>query len=381
MKRILLPVLAALAVARGTLVAIEPSDLIGTWVHSRVEVGGNVVEDETLKSAEMELSNGKYVFRMGDNTAKGTYVLNTTKTPAQLDLTEVEGENTGRKIQAIVEATSGGGWRLAADMQGGSRLASFADATGGSQFVATYQRKPGTVRPLRGLLISGGCCHDYPGQATILTEGISKRANVTWDIVMDPGQTGTKHKVSIYQTEDWAKKYDVVLHNECFADEKELDWLERIVKPHRDGVPAVVIHCAMHCYRAPTNDWFRFVGVTSHRHGSHFDYPMTNTAPAHPVMKGFPASWRTPKEELYHIEKVEPTATPLATGWSHETKRAEVNVWVNQFGKGRVFGTTIGHYNHTLQDPAILDLLARGLLWSTGKLDDDGKPTVGYGVK
>jgi hypothetical protein len=54
MKRILLPVLAALAVAQGTLVAIEPSDLIGTWVHSRLEVGGNVVEDETLKSAEME---------------------------------------------------------------------------------------------------------------------------------------------------------------------------------------------------------------------------------------------------------------------------------------------------------------------------------------
>jgi type 1 glutamine amidotransferase len=75
------------------------------------------------------------------------------------------------------------------------------------------------------------------------------------------------------------------------------------------------------------------------------------------------------------------TAAALATGWSHETKRAEVNVWVNQFGKGRVFGTTIGHYNHTLQDPAILDLLTRGLLWSTGKLQDDGKPMVGYGAK
>jgi type 1 glutamine amidotransferase len=46
-----------------------------------------------------------------------------------------------------------------------------------------------------------------------------------------------------------------------------------------------------------------------------------------------------------------------------------------------VFGTTIGHYNHTLQDPAVLDLLTRGLLWSAGKLQENGKPAVGYGVQ
>ncbi len=380
MKRLLSAILVALALRPGVSLAIESADLAGTWVHTRIEVGGNAINDDSVTSAEFEIGNGKYTFRMGDNTAKGTVKLDTSKTPAQIDLTEVEGRNVGRTLVGIVETTPDG-WRLAADMAGGSRPDKFTSEGGDSHVLASYKRKPGTVRPLRGLLISGGCCHDYPGQATILTEGIAKRANISWDIVMDPGQTGTKHKVSVYKTEDWAKKYDVVLHNECFADEKELDWLERIVKPHRDGVPAVVIHCAMHCYRAPTNDWFRFVGVTSHRHGSHFDYPMTNVAPAHPVMIGFPASWRTPKEELYNIEKVEPTATPLATGWSHETKRAEVNVWVNQFGKGRVFGTTIGHYNHTLQDPAVLDLLTRGLLWSTGKLQENGKPAVGYGVQ
>jgi len=380
MKRILAAIIAVLVFVPGTTLAIEFAELAGTWVHARIEVGGNVIEDDNLASAEMELSSGKYTFRMGELTAKGTVRFDASKKPAQIDLTEVEGRNVGRTLLGIVESTADG-WRLAADMEGASRPGTFTSDGGSSHILATYKRKAGTVRPLRGLLISGGCCHDYPGQATLLTEGLSKRANIVWDTVLDPGQTGTKHKISVYQTEDWAKKYDVVVHNECFADEKEVEWLERIVKPHREGVPAVVIHCAMHCYRAPTNDWFRFVGVTSHRHGSHFDYPMTNTAPAHPVMIGFPATWQTPKEELYHIEKIEPTATALATGWSHETKRAEVNVWVNQFGKGRVFGTTIGHYNHTLQDPAILDLLTRGLLWSTGKLQDDGRPMVGYGAK
>lgn len=360
--------------------ALDLADLSGTWLHNSIEVDGNPVVDEGVLSAEMDLVGGKYTFRIGDTTARGTVKIDSSRSPAHLDLTEVEGQNAGRTIVGIVE-TNATGWRLAIDMQGSTRPTRFSSTDESSHLLASYRRKPGTVRPLRGLLITGGCCHDYPGQATILTEGLSKRANIGWDIVMDPGQTGTRHKISIYKTEDWARKYDVVVHNECFADEKELDWLERIVQPHRDGVPAVVIHCSMHCYRAPTNEWFKFVGVTSHRHGSHFDYAMTNVAPAHPVMIGFPATWRTPKEELYNIEKVEPTATPLATGWSHETKKAEVNVWVNQYGKARVFGTTIGHYNHTLQDPVCLDLLARGLLWSTGKLDDKGKPLPGYAAR
>jgi type 1 glutamine amidotransferase len=53
-------------------------------------------------------------------------------------------------------------------------------------------------------------------------------------------------------------------------------------------------------------------------------------------------------------------------------------VWTNQFGKARVFGTTIGHYPETVREPAFLDLMTRGVLWAAGKLDDDGTPAEGY---
>lgn len=33
-------------------------------------------------------------------------------------------------------------------------------------------------KPLRVLLITGGCCHDYPAQKDILKKGIEARANV-----------------------------------------------------------------------------------------------------------------------------------------------------------------------------------------------------------
>lgn len=52
---------------------------------------------------------------------------------------------------------------------------------------------------------------------------------------------------------------------------------------------------------------------------------------------------------------------------------------MNTYGKARVFGTTLGHSNQTMQREVYLDVVARGLLWACNKLDDDGKPKAGYG--
>ena len=52
---------------------------------------------------------------------------------------------------------------------------------------------------------------------------------------------------------------------------------------------------------------------------------------------------------------------------------------MNTYGKARVFGTTLGHANETMQRDVYLDLVTRGLLWACGKLDEDGKPKAGYG--
>jgi type 1 glutamine amidotransferase len=54
-------------------------------------------------------------------------------------------------------------------------------------------------------------------------------------------------------------------------------------------------------------------------------------------------------------------------------------VWVNQYGKGKVFGTTVGHYNETVSSNEYLNLLTNGLLWTCDKLTDEGKPAEGYG--
>ena len=97
--------------------------------------------------------------------------------------------------------------------------------------------------PLRVLLLTGGCCHDYPRQKEILPQGISARTTIPieWTVLIDNNAKMAVHKVT-----NWADGYDVVVHNQCHADLKDKEWVEKILKPHKAGVPAVTIHCAMH---------------------------------------------------------------------------------------------------------------------------------------
>ena len=90
-------------------------------------------------------------------------------------------------------------------------------------------------KPIRALLILGGCCHDYKEQQTILTKGIAARVNVQWAIGYDP-DTGTTHLNPWYEKDDWAKGFDVVVHDECCSDVKDIKTVEKILKPHRWNV-------------------------------------------------------------------------------------------------------------------------------------------------
>jgi type 1 glutamine amidotransferase len=224
-------------------------------------------------------------------------------------------------------------------------------------------------KPFRALLITGGCCHNYRFQSEAITNGIAKQANVEWTVVHEGGN-GTRALIGLYNKPDWAKPYDVVVHNECFADTDEPEYIRRITAAHKGGTPAVVIHCAMHTYRATQiDDWREFLGVTSRHHEHQSKYPVKIVAKEHPVMNGFPSDWVTPMDELYVIEKLWPGAKALASSVSERTGEAHPVIWVNDYHGARVFGTTYGHSDATFREPVFLDLLARGLVWAAGRLE------------
>jgi uncharacterized protein len=238
-------------------------------------------------------------------------------------------------------------------------------------------------KPLRGLLVTGGCCHDFTNQKRILSEGLAARVNVEWTIVQEDAPKGTNeklHRVSIYEKPEWWKGYDVVLHNECFGAVEDVAFVDGIAAAHKAGVPAVMLHCSSHSYRtAKTDEWRQVVGITSMSHEKNRDLLVKTLKPEHPVMKGFPAEWSDPKDELYKNEKLWPNAVPLAQAYGEDTKQDHVVIWVNTYGAGKVFTTTLGHDNATMSSPVYLDLVARGLLWACDKLNDDGTPKAGYG--
>jgi uncharacterized protein len=235
------------------------------------------------------------------------------------------------------------------------------------------------VKPIRALLITGGGFHDYEHQKQILTDGISARANVQWHIFYENGDT--KHEMSIYANPDFAKGYDVIVHNECYADVIDPAFVDKVLAPHRNGIPGVVVHCTLHTFRAlPTDQWREFIGMSSNHHGPQQPLPVKVLQPANPIMIGFPTDWTTGPEELYSIDKVWPNATPLAQAFAVDEKKNDPIIWTNLYlGKTRVFGTSMAHNNSTMNDPVYLDVVTRGLLWACGKLDDKGQPLPGYG--
>ena len=221
-------------------------------------------------------------------------------------------------------------------------------------------------RQIQALLVTGGCCHDYDRQKLILTRGISARANVRWTVVHQGGTT-TDTKIPLYDDPNWADGFDIVVHNECFAGVTDKEFVDRILKPHREGLPAILIHCAMHCYRVGDDRWFEFCGVQSPGHGPHYSYTINNEQPDHPIMVGFGERFVTPKGELYHSAKVFPTATPLGIAKRQGDEESQTCIWTNDYHGTRVFATTVGHYNETMVEPIYMDMMTRGLLWAVGR--------------
>ena len=246
-------------------------------------------------------------------------------------------------------------------------------------------------QPLKALLVTGGCCHDYEAQHRILFEGIQARANVRVDVVFyrsnptDPIGVTANLPMPIFRDPAWADGYDVVIHDECVALNDDPTSMRNTLAAH-ETIPAVHLHCAMHSFRgrggAPATftakhheAWCRHIGLMSVRHGPHLPVAVEFVDRSHPIVKGF-SDWVTGNEELYNNE-IMFTAQPLAVGRQTYQRNGQdvtdsaVVAWVNENAGVRSFSTSLGHFNHNVEDPRYLDMVTRGLLWACRKLDDD----------
>ena len=237
--------------------------------------------------------------------------------------------------------------------------------------------------------------HDYGEQTRLAEDVLPLYANVTVTAV----GKNAEDAIELMRTPNFALGYDVVIYNICLADNEDYEMVDNIIAQTRDnGVPAVVLHCAMHSFRKSSSDlgwrdrqrleraqerwadaypgrpfpiWWQFTGLDSKAHDLARAMTLEKLPASHPITAQLPDELRTPRDELYRTIALAENTVPLYQSYSRQTRGNHVIAWTNLVEGTRVFGTTLGHGDATYDVDNFFRLVANGVLWATGRLGND----------
>ena len=110
-------------------------------------------------------------------------------------------------------------------------------------------------------------------------------------------------------------------------------------------------------------------------HGSQHEFVLNCSNQNHPITKGLPARWRHVKDELYDRMRGPGTIKDVLF-WSNSARdtggsgRDELALFTVDYGKARIFHTTLGHAGNSLEDNPAMQCtgfqvtLLRGAEWA-----------------
>jgi type 1 glutamine amidotransferase len=230
--------------------------------------------------------------------------------------------------------------------------------------------------PVKVLVITGDHGHAWKDTTKILGDVLGAGGRVKVDVTTTPSKD---------LTDDNLAKYDVLLLNykDTPKGEPETRWSDAnkqaFLKAVRDGKGLVVFHHASSAFTKPNWDEFERAIAGGWRsqgfHGRPHVFTVKKTDVKHPISEGLPAQFEHTIDELYQNSVMLPDSIVLATAYSDPNKdrgtgKDEPVIWVNTYGKGRVYENVLGHDLEAMSDPRFQEWLRRGVIWAgTGKVD------------
>lgn len=248
---------------------------------------------------------------------------------------------------------------------------------------------------LRALLVDGQNNHQWQKTTPLIKAILEKTGQFTVTVATSPAKGGdmSKFKPSFHE-------FDLVVSNyngEPWSAETSAAFVEYV----RGGGGFVSVHAANNSF-PQWSEYNQMIGLggwggrtekdgpyvrwrdgqfardtQAGRGGSHgkrhpFEVIVRDTT--HPITRGIPASWMQAEDELYGelrgpASNMQILATAFSDKSSGGTGEHEPMLMVIEFGKGRVFHTTLGHDVTAMQGVGFQVTLARGAQWvATGKV-------------
>lgn len=230
-------------------------------------------------------------------------------------------------------------------------------------------------KPVELLIITGDHGHKWKETTKVLRDFLSAGGRVNVHATETPAKDLTDENLA---------KYDVLLLNykDTANGPPETKWSdankEAFLKAVKGGKGLVVFHHASSAFTKP--NWDEFEKATGGgwrsqgNHGPMHEFNVKTTAADHPISKGLPASFDHVNDELYANSVMVPGNVVLATAYSDPAKpkgtgKDEPVIWVNRYGKGRVYVNALGHDPNAMSDPNFQEWMRRGVIWAaTGEV-------------
>ncbi|CEF48443.1 unnamed protein product [uncultured bacterium] len=230
--------------------------------------------------------------------------------------------------------------------------------------------------PIKLLIITGDHGHDWKATTAALKDILSAGGKIDVGVTTSPSTDLTDANLA---------KYDVLLLNykDTAKGSPESKWSDAnkqaFLKAINDGKGLVVFHHASSAFAKPNWDEFEKAIAGGWRsqgfHGPKHVYNVKKTPAKHPISEGLPAQFEHKIDELYQKSLMVPGNEVLATAYSDPGKekgtgKDEPIIWVNTYGKGRVYNNALGHDVEAMSDPNFQSWLRRGVIWAaTGKAE------------